>query len=102
MFEISPTEWTAILLSLRVAAVATLVATPLGIAVAGLLVRLGRAGTRRDLDVPATRARIVAAVSARLGASAGYSEPRVARLVRNVPLAIGDGLEPVPVGTIYC
>jgi len=67
------------------------------LAVAGLLVRLGRAGTRRDLDVPATRARIVAAVSARLGASAGYSEPRVARLVRNVPLAIGDGLEPVPV-----
>ena len=29
MFDISPTEWTAILLSLRVAAVATLVATPL-------------------------------------------------------------------------
>ena len=32
MFEISPTEWTAIRLSLRVATVATLVATPLGIA----------------------------------------------------------------------
>ena len=39
MFEISPTEWTAIQLSLRVAAVATLVATPLGIAVAWLLAR---------------------------------------------------------------
>ncbi|MGA7069789.1 MAG: molybdate ABC transporter permease subunit, partial [Bradyrhizobium sp.] len=30
MFDISPTEWTAVLLSLRVATVATLVATPLG------------------------------------------------------------------------
>jgi molybdate transport system permease protein len=39
VFEISPTEWTAILLSLRVATVATLVATPLGIAVAWLLAR---------------------------------------------------------------
>src|SRR5271156_536106 len=39
MFEISPTEWTAILLSLRVASIATLVATPLGIAVAWLLAR---------------------------------------------------------------
>ncbi|MFH1345499.1 MAG: molybdate ABC transporter permease subunit [Pseudomonadota bacterium] len=39
MFEISPEEWTAILLSLRVAAVATLVATPLGIALAWLLAR---------------------------------------------------------------
>ena len=39
MFELSPTEWTAILLSLRVATVATLVATPLGIAVAWLLAR---------------------------------------------------------------
>lgn len=39
MFDISPTEWTAILLSLRVAAVATLVATPLGIAVGWLLAR---------------------------------------------------------------
>ncbi|MGH6704017.1 MAG: molybdate ABC transporter permease subunit, partial [Bradyrhizobium sp.] len=28
MFDISPTEWTAIQLSLRVATVATLVATP--------------------------------------------------------------------------
>jgi len=37
--EISAEEWTAILLSLRVAAVATLVATPLGIAVAWLLAR---------------------------------------------------------------
>jgi molybdate transport system permease protein len=39
VFDISPTEWTAILLSLRVATVATLVATPLGIAVAWLLAR---------------------------------------------------------------
>ena len=39
MFDISPAEWTAILLSLRVAVVATLVATPLGIAVAWLLAR---------------------------------------------------------------
>ena len=39
MFDISPTEWTAILLSLRVAVIATLVATPLGIAVAWLLAR---------------------------------------------------------------
>lgn len=37
--DISPTEWTAILLSLRVALVATLVATPAGIAVAWLLAR---------------------------------------------------------------
>ena len=39
MFELSPTEWTAIQLSLRVATVATLVATPLGIGVAWLLAR---------------------------------------------------------------
>jgi len=39
VFDISPTEWTAILLSLRVATVATLVATPLGITVAWLLAR---------------------------------------------------------------
>ena len=39
VFDISPTEWTAIQLSLRVAAVATLVATPLGIALAWLLAR---------------------------------------------------------------
>jgi molybdate transport system permease protein len=37
--ELSPAEWTAILLSLRVAAVATVVATPLGIALAWLLAR---------------------------------------------------------------
>src|SRR6202020_3073741 len=36
---ISPTEWPAILLSLRVATVATLVATPLAVAVAWLLAR---------------------------------------------------------------
>lgn len=39
MFELSDADWTAILLSLRVATVATLVATPLGIAVAWLLAR---------------------------------------------------------------
>ena len=39
MFDITPTEWTAILLSLRVATVATLVATPLGVALAFLLAR---------------------------------------------------------------
>ncbi|HET7888419.1 MAG TPA: molybdate ABC transporter permease subunit [Bradyrhizobium sp.] len=39
MFDISPTEWTAILLSLRVATVATLVATPIAIAIAWLLAR---------------------------------------------------------------
>jgi len=39
VFEISPTEWTAVLLSLRVAVIATLVATPFGIALAWLLAR---------------------------------------------------------------
>jgi len=39
VFEITPPEWTAIQLSLRVAAVATLVATPLGVALAWLLAR---------------------------------------------------------------
>jgi molybdate transport system permease protein len=39
MFELSDADWTAILLSLRVAAVATLIVTPLGIAVAWLLAR---------------------------------------------------------------
>jgi molybdate transport system permease protein len=39
VFDISPTEWTAILLSLRVATVATLVATPIAVALAWLLAR---------------------------------------------------------------
>jgi len=39
VFDITPTEWTAILLSLRVATVATLVATPLAVAIAWLLAR---------------------------------------------------------------
>jgi molybdate transport system permease protein len=39
VFDISPTEWTAIQLSLRVASIATLVATPIGIALAWLLAR---------------------------------------------------------------
>ena len=39
MLDISPTEWTAIQLSLRVAVVATVVATPFGVALAWLLAR---------------------------------------------------------------
>ncbi len=39
MFELTPEEWTAIRLSLRIALVATVVALPLGIAVAWLLAR---------------------------------------------------------------
>ena len=39
MFDLSPAEWTAITLSLRVAIVAIAVATPLGVAVAWLLAR---------------------------------------------------------------
>src|SRR5438045_9298837 len=39
MSDITPAEWTAILLSLRVAVIATLVATPFGIALAWLLAR---------------------------------------------------------------
>jgi molybdate transport system permease protein len=39
VFDITPMEWTAVLLSLRVASVATLVATPLGIALGWLLAR---------------------------------------------------------------
>jgi molybdate transport system permease protein len=39
VLDISPAEWTAILLSLRVAIIATLVATPFGIALAWLLAR---------------------------------------------------------------
>ena len=39
MREITSAEWTAILLSLRVAMIATLVATPFGIALAFLLAR---------------------------------------------------------------
>ena len=39
MFDISPAEWTAILLSLRIAVVATVVSLPLGIAIAWLLAR---------------------------------------------------------------
>ncbi|MGN6286561.1 MAG: molybdate ABC transporter permease subunit [Afipia sp.] len=39
MLDISPAEWTAIALSLRVAVAATLIATPFGVAVAWLLAR---------------------------------------------------------------
>jgi len=39
VFDISPAEWTAIELTLRVAVVATLVSTPIGIAIAWLLAR---------------------------------------------------------------
>src|SRR3954469_5485317 len=39
MFNLSPDEWTAVLLSLRIAVVATVVALPFGIAVAWVLAR---------------------------------------------------------------
>ncbi|HVR59696.1 MAG TPA: molybdate ABC transporter permease subunit [Pseudolabrys sp.] len=39
MFELSPQDWTAVQLSLRVAAVSTMVALPFGIAIATLLAR---------------------------------------------------------------
>src|SRR5580700_5265885 len=39
VFDLTPAEWTAILLSLRVAVIATLVATPIGIALGWLLAR---------------------------------------------------------------
>ena len=51
MFDISPTEWTAILLSLRVAVIATLVATPFGIALAWLLARRDFWGEAYERDV---------------------------------------------------
>ena len=39
MFDLTPDEWTAVLLSLRIAVVATVVALPFGIAIAWLLAR---------------------------------------------------------------
>ena len=42
--ELSPAEWTAVALSLKVASVATLVALPFGIALAWLLARKNFAG----------------------------------------------------------
>ena len=39
MFSLTPDEWTAVLLSLRIAVVATVVALPFGIAVAWVLAR---------------------------------------------------------------
>src|ERR1041385_6017378 len=39
VFSLTPDEWTAVLLSLRIAVVATLVALPFGIAIAWLLAR---------------------------------------------------------------
>ncbi|HEY7997931.1 MAG TPA: molybdate ABC transporter permease subunit, partial [Pseudolabrys sp.] len=39
MFELSPQDWTAVALSLRVATVSTVVALPFGIAIATLLAR---------------------------------------------------------------
>jgi molybdate transport system permease protein len=39
VFDLTPTEWTAIALSLRVATVATLIGTPVGVALAWLLAR---------------------------------------------------------------
>ncbi len=55
MSEITAEEWTAILLSLRVASIATLVATPLGIAVAWLLARFdfwGKAAVEAVIYLP--------------------------------------------------
>jgi molybdate transport system permease protein len=39
MSDISPAEWTAILLSIRIAVIATLISTPIGIGIAWLLAR---------------------------------------------------------------
>ena len=39
MFALTPDEWTAVLLSLRIAVVATVVALPFGIAIAWVLAR---------------------------------------------------------------
>ncbi|HET9175483.1 MAG TPA: molybdate ABC transporter permease subunit, partial [Pseudolabrys sp.] len=39
MFDLSPQDWTAVALSLRIAAVSTLVALPFGIAIAVVLAR---------------------------------------------------------------
>ena len=72
VFDISPTEWTAIQLSLRVATVATLVATPLGIAVAWLLARrdfwgksVARRGDPSAAGAAAGRHRLSAAADVR-------------------------------------
>ena len=42
--ELSPAEWTAVALSLKVASVATVIALPFGVAIAWLLARKNFAG----------------------------------------------------------
>ena len=76
--DLSPVEWTAIQLSLRVALVATLVATPIGIGVAWLLARRdfwGKSIARRA-DPPAPGA---AAGRDRLSAAADVRAARRGR-----------------------
>ena len=84
VFDISPTEWTAIQLSLRVAAVATLVATPLGIArgvAAGAARLLGQVDAR-CADPSAAGA---AAGRDRLSAAADVRQARPGRRVARRP-----------------
>ena len=88
VFDISPTEWTAIQLSLRVATVATLVATPLGIArrvAAGAARFLGQVVDRR-VDLPAAGA---AAGRHRLSAAARPSAG-AAWSARGLPIISGS------------
>jgi len=47
MFSLTPDEWTAVELSLRIAFRPTLVALPFGLAIAWLLARQGIFGVRR-------------------------------------------------------
>ena len=87
MFEISPTEWTAILLSLRVAVVATLVATPFGIALAWLLARRDFWG-KAVLDAAGPSAAGAAAGRHRLSAAADLRPARPGRRVARRHLGI--------------
>ncbi len=65
--------------------------------VAGLQARTGPSEAGHDLDIPATRGRIDAEVSVRLGESGWYAVPRLVRLWRNEPLVAAVSAEPVPV-----
>ena len=69
--------------------------------VAGLQARTGPAEPGRDLDIPATRDRIQAEVSSRLGASRWYEVPRLLRLWRNETLASGAPSQPVAVPLVF-
>ena len=84
VFEISPTEWTAILLSLRVAIIATLVATPFGIALAWLLARRDFWG-KSMLDAAGASAAGAAAGRHRLSAAAHLRPARPGRRVAGRP-----------------